>query len=104
MMMQQVLEIVCNKRQLNPTDHFLRVKIQGQDIHRVPEKEAYFLTEVCSIFPTARLAAPEVADRVCDLGSSEPCVGNMGMFIYTPLEAVYIIVSCFNNKLEKDVL
>ncbi|CAH1798643.1 unnamed protein product [Owenia fusiformis] len=41
MTMQEVLEAACNKRQLNPGDHFIRLKLQGLNNYLVPEKSSY---------------------------------------------------------------
>ncbi len=46
MTVQEVLEATCNKRQLNPNDHFLRFKLHGADSYRVPEKSVYMEHEV----------------------------------------------------------
>ena len=45
MSVQEVLEAVCNKRQLNPNDHFIRLKL-GQDSYRIPEKSSFMENEV----------------------------------------------------------
>ena len=42
----EVLEIACNKRQLNPTDHFMRFKMAGSDSHKIPETSALLSSEV----------------------------------------------------------
>ncbi len=46
MTVQEVLEAACNKRQLNPNDHFLRYKLHGAEGYKVPEKTAYMEHEV----------------------------------------------------------
>ena len=46
MTVQEVLEAACNKRQLNPNDHFLRYKRHGAEGYKVPEKTAYMEHEV----------------------------------------------------------
>ena len=50
MTVQEVLEAACNKRQLNPNDHFLRFKIHGSDSYKVPDKSSYMEHEVFDSF------------------------------------------------------
>lgn len=46
MSVQEVLEATCNKRQLNPNDHFVRLKLSGNDNFKIPEKSAFMENEV----------------------------------------------------------
>lgn len=46
MTVQEVLESACNKRQLNPTDHFMRLKLNGIDNFKIPEKSTLLQSEV----------------------------------------------------------
>ena len=46
MTVQEVLEAACNKRQLNPNDHFLRFKVHGSESYKVPDKSTYMEHEV----------------------------------------------------------
>ena len=46
MTVQEVLESACNKRQLNPTDHFIRLEVPGtHNTYKIPEKTALFQSE-----------------------------------------------------------
>ena len=42
----EVLETMCNKRQLNPTDHFMRFKMPATDSYKIPETSALLSSEV----------------------------------------------------------
>ena len=46
MTVQEVLEGACNKRQLNPNDHFIRLKLPGVENFKIPEKSAFMENEV----------------------------------------------------------
>ena len=47
MTVQDVLEVACNKRQLNPNDHYIRFKMPGHlDNFRVPDKTIFLEKEV----------------------------------------------------------
>ncbi len=43
----EVLEAASNKRQLNPADHFIRLKLNGEN-YKIPEKSALLHGEVKS--------------------------------------------------------
>ena len=49
MTVQEVLEAACNKRQLNPNDHFIRFKLPGVDNFKIPEKSSFMENEVSTI-------------------------------------------------------
>ena len=42
----EVLETACNKRQLNPTDHFMRFRMPGTESYKLPEASALLSSEV----------------------------------------------------------
>ena len=47
MVVQEVLEASCNRRQLNPNDHFLRMKLPNNgDSYKIPDKNAVLEHEV----------------------------------------------------------
>ena len=46
MTVAEVLEMACNKRQLNPTDHFIRIKMPGSESYKIPEKSLLLSSEV----------------------------------------------------------
>ena len=46
MTVQEVLEGACNKRQLNPNDHFIRLKLPGPENFKIPEKPSFMENEV----------------------------------------------------------
>jgi hypothetical protein len=45
----EALEAALNKRQLVPNDHFIRLKLNGSDSYKMPDKSSLLQSEVCFI-------------------------------------------------------